>query len=404
MAESTVLPSPQLRTSLPLLVYVLGGIAFVLGTSEFMVAGMLPEFADAFGVTIPRAGLLLTVFAIGMIFGAPLMTVATLRLPKRATVIAAVLLFAIANILIGSTDIFAVALVGRLLAALATGGFWSVGAVLATTAAGDRASARAMSVLFGGLTLAMAVGVPLGTAGAQVLGWRGPFWTVAALAMLAALLLARTTPVEKDGPAPSLRGELAALRNPRLWTIYVAAALLQASVLAVYGYVAPSLTHRAHLGPAWVPVALIGFGVLAVAGTTIGGRCGDINPYRTMQWGVAAVVAVLGAFAAFGAVPACALLLVAVLGFALYFPNGTFVAECLREAHSGRTLAAALSASAFNTGIASGTWAGGAAIGSRFGYAGVPVVGIVFACASFLAVAALALLRRRSADQTERGT
>lgn len=379
---------------LPPVVYVLGGIAFVLGTSEFMVAGMLPELAVAFTVDIPTAGLLLTVFAVGMIVGAPALTVATLRLPKGSVVIAAMVLFAVANTIIVCTNIFAVAVAARLLAALATGAFWSVGAVLAATAAGERASARAMGVLFGGLTLALALGVPIGSAGGQLLGWRGPFCTLAGLAILAVLILVRTAPAAYSSTVPSVRDELCALKNPRLWLIYLAAATLQAGVLAVYGYVAPSLIHRAHLQPAWVPLALVGFGVLAIVGTVLGGRCGDDNPLRTMLLGAAAVVAVLCLTIAFGANAAIAVALVALLGFALYLPNGTFVAECLREAGNGRTLAAAFSASAFNSGIAIGTWAGGAAIRTHLEYVGPPVVGTVFALVSLGAVSILAMRRR----------
>src|SRR5690606_20071208 len=160
---------------LPLVVWVMGAVTFLTGTSEMVVAGILPEISAALSVTEARAGMLITAFALGMMVGAPLMALATLWLPRRAVLVTALVLFAVGHVLGVLTDSFQVTLAGRVLAALGTGTFWAVGALVATTAAGPARAASAMGVMVGGLTIANVVGVPLGAALGQRTGWQGPF-------------------------------------------------------------------------------------------------------------------------------------------------------------------------------------------------------------------------------------
>lgn len=167
-------PVPTEKVNLPPVVWLLGAITFIMGTSEMIVTGLLPQLSGALGVSVSSAGMLITVFAVGMMIGAPVMSLATLRLPRRNALIAALLVFAAGHVVGALSSGLGLAMVGRFAAALGNGTFWAVGAVIATAAAGPAASTRAMGVMVGGTTLANVVGVPLGTAAGQLSGWQTP--------------------------------------------------------------------------------------------------------------------------------------------------------------------------------------------------------------------------------------
>lgn len=389
VSAPTAPPTPA-RTRLPLLVWMLGAVTFVMGTTELIVAGLLPQVASSLQVSVAQAGLLITVFALGMVIGTPLMSIATLRLPRRATLICALLLFALAHVVAASTDSFAVLLVTRVLAAVATGTFWAIGAVVAADAAGPEAGARAMGIMVGGVTLATVLGVPLGTAAGQALGWRGPFWVLSVLAMLCAALMWRVLPAggRADGAA-DLRAELGRLRNGRLWTVYAATALVQASFVGVYSYIAPLLTERAGLAAAVVPLVMIAYGVGALLGTALGGRFGDRHAYGVLGLAVAGLVVVMAALLVWGASGAAAVVLLTLMALLGFATNPVLVSEVLRSAGSEGILPMALSNSSFNVGIALGSALGGAALGSGLAERGVPLVGLALALAAAIPCAVL---------------
>src|SRR3954452_684899 len=178
----------QKRTPLPMLVYVLAAGIFLMGTTEFMLAGLLSEVPGDLGVDVPQAGLLITAFAVGMIIGPPIMALATLRMPARATLVGALMVFSAGHVLAALTDSFALVTVARVVTALAAGTFWAVGAVVAAAIAPPDAGARSLAVMSGGLSLAVIAGVPLGTVAGLLAGWRGPFWLLAASALVVALI------------------------------------------------------------------------------------------------------------------------------------------------------------------------------------------------------------------------
>lgn len=249
-----------MRTArLPTVVYVIGAGIFLMGTTEFMIAGLLPEVAADLGVSVAKAGLLVTAFAAGMIVGPPAMALATLRLPPRATLVLALAVFAAGHVVAACSDSFTVVAISRVVTALATGTFWAVGAVVATTVAGPGASARALAVMSGGLSLAVVAGVPLGTFAGQFTGWRGPFWILAVLALVTIGAVRRFTPaVLRDrGPAISVRTEVSTLRPWRVWVVLGAIVLAQAGFLGAYSYISPLLTARAGIPAALLPVALL---------------------------------------------------------------------------------------------------------------------------------------------------
>ncbi|MER6799500.1 MFS transporter, partial [Amycolatopsis mediterranei] len=232
---------------LPAVVWVLAAGTFLMGTTEFVVAGLLPELAGDLHVSVSQAGLLITAFALGMIVGSPTMALATLRLPRRRTLVLALAVFSLGHVFAALSGSFAIVLAARVVTALATGAFWSVGVVVTTAAVGPRDSTRALGVMMGGLTLANVVGVPLGAFAGQVTGWRGPFWALAVLSALGAAAIGRFIPAAEQRAEVSVRAELRALRHGRLWLALAAAMLIMGGVLAAYSYLTPLLSGRAGL-------------------------------------------------------------------------------------------------------------------------------------------------------------
>jgi DHA1 family chloramphenicol resistance protein-like MFS transporter len=182
------------QTRVPRVVAVLALSIFVLGTSEFMITGLLPEMARDLAVSIPATGYLISAFAIGMIVGAPLMAIVTLALPRRTTLVASLLVFVVGHVLAALASDYGVVLVARVVTALATATFWVVAAVVAVSMVGEHLRARALAVLLSGLTVATVLGVPLGTVVGQQLGWRATFWAVAGLALLGLVGVLATVP------------------------------------------------------------------------------------------------------------------------------------------------------------------------------------------------------------------
>ena len=184
----------------------------------FIVAGLLPEIAADYGVSVAQVGMAITLFAVGMIFGAPAVGLLTLRMPKRITLMISLVVFAIGHLIAALTTDFMVLLVSRVVSAVATGAFWGSAAVVATRAAGPTAGARAMGLVIGGGMLANVLGVPLGSIAGQLAGWRGPFWALAVIAAVVAVAIVKLVPAEPPGQAiPHIRGEFAGLRTARLW-------------------------------------------------------------------------------------------------------------------------------------------------------------------------------------------
>jgi predicted MFS family arabinose efflux permease len=299
---------------LPRVVYVLAAGTFLMGTTEFMIAGLLPDIADGLGVSESRSGLLITAFAIGMIVGSPVMALVTRRLPQRTVLTLALLVFAAGHVVAALSDSFTILLAARVLTALATGAFWAVAAVAASQAAGPGSSSRAIGVVIGGLTLANVIGVPIGTWAGQLAGWRGPFWALAVLALAGAAVIGRLIPDTEPQELAPVRTELAALRNRHLWLALSACAFVMGGVLATFTYISPLLTDHAGIAAAYVPLVLIGFGIGALAGTTIGGRLGDRRPLPTALVAAGATALVLLALATLSGTPAIAVVLIFLMG------------------------------------------------------------------------------------------
>ncbi|GAB2893168.1 MFS transporter [Streptomyces mayteni] len=381
---------------LPLMIYVLAAGTFLMGTTEFVIAGLLPEMAASFDTTVAHAGVAITVFAVGMILGAPSLSLLTLRLPRRLTLTLALVVFAVGHVVVALTGSFAVMLAARFLTAVATGAFWAVGSIAAAQAAGPAASSRALGLVLGGAMLANVLGVPLGSFSGQLIGWRGTFWALAVLAAATAVVVARLVPAE--GPrrgVPSVGAELRVLRSGRLWLTLATCAMITGGVLSIYSYIAPLLTDRAGLAGTTIPFALMGFGIAALVGNVVGGRLGDTRPYATsLATAGATVLASIGVWV-FSTEPVPLLVSFTLLGLVGLSANPILVSLAVRFGGDAPTLAAAMPASIFNLGTAIGTGITGAALQSSVGALAPAIVGTVFTTLIFLPLGALTLIERR---------
>ncbi|MFF0009733.1 MFS transporter [Streptomyces tibetensis] len=388
---------------LPPVVYVLALGTFLMGTTEFVVAGLLPEIASDVHVTVARAGLLITVFAVGMIVGAPLMAMLTLRLPKRWTLLLALGIFAAGHVIVALASSFALILAARFLTALATGAFWAVGNVVATRAAGPAASSRALGTVGAGAMLANVVGVPLGAFAGQLMGWRGPFWALAVLGAAAMVFITRQVPHDtQDDQAVSIRSELSALRSARLWLVLAACMTTTGGVLSTYTYILPLLTDRAHVAGALVPLVLVGFGVGALVGFLVGGRLGDRRPYLTAITAPAVTTVLLAGLCLLSGQAAPTIALVALLGLFGLGANPVLIALGVRFAGRAPTLGSALTVSAFNLGTAIGSWIASFALESSLGATGPAAVGTVIAALTLIPAITIAFTHRTRPAQSPR--
>lgn len=372
------------KVRIPRGVYVLGAAIFVLGTTEFVIAGLLPEVAADFAVSIPKAGLLISAFAIAMVVGAPLLTVLTLRWPRRATLLGALGLFVVGQAVGALAGDYLTLIVARVITATATGGFWAVAGVVVVGMVDAKHRARALSLLMGGLTVANVLGVPLGTLVGQQLGWRATFWIIGVAAALAALAVRAVLPSGRpDGARPvSVRAELRTFDNGRLWLNLATIAVFESAVMGTFSYLAPVVTDVAGLTAGMVPVALTLYGVGSLLGIQIGGRLSDKRPWATMYSALAAIVVVLGSLGAAAAVPAVTMVASFVLGIVVFSAATPLNARVFVLAGPAPTLAGAAATSAFNVGNTVGPWLGGLVISVGWGFRAPALIGAALAAAA----------------------
>ncbi|MEU4268463.1 Cmx/CmrA family chloramphenicol efflux MFS transporter [Streptomyces sp. NPDC026092] len=390
---------------MPLAVYILGLGIFTQGTSEFMLSGLLPNLADDLGVSIPDAGLLISAFAIGMVVGAPLLAVATLKWPRRTALVALQAVFIAAHIVGALAPGYGVLFATRIVSALAYAGFWGVAVATAVALVPANAKGKAVAVVASGLTLATIVGVPAGTVLSQFAGWRAAFWGVAVLTLVSLACSVFAIPGGKGSAdeARTVRAELRAMARPQLWLSYAVTAFSFGAVIVTFSYLASLLTDVTGLAEGWVPVLLALFGVGGLLGMVIGGRTAEAYPIRTLALGtgVLAVASALLAVLAENTVVTVALIF--VLGLAGYVTNPILQSRVFVVAPGAPTLVGATNTSAFNVGNTLAPAFGGMAISAGFGFESVAWVGAALATAGLLGTLWAGHLQYRSRPAAEGG-
>ncbi|MGI5350243.1 Cmx/CmrA family chloramphenicol efflux MFS transporter [Streptomyces sp. CA-250714] len=362
---------------MPLAVYILGLGIFTQGTSEFMLSGLLPNIAHDLGVSIPDAGLLISAFAIGMVFGAPLLAVATLSWPRRTALVTLQAVFIAAHVAGALAPGYGLLFATRVISALAYAGFWGVAVATAVALVPANAKGKAVAIVASGLTLATIVGVPAGTVLSQFAGWRAAFWAVAALTLLSLIcsVLAISAGHGATEEPRTIRAELRAMARPQLWLSYALTAFTFGAVIVTFSYMASLLTDVTNLSEGWVPGLLALFGVGGLLGMSIGGKAAETYPIRTLVLGTGVLVAASVLLAVLAENTAVTIVLVFVLGFAGYITNPILQARVFGIAPGAPTLVGATNTSAFNVGNTLAPALGGIAISAGFGYASIAWVG-----------------------------
>ncbi|TDC56886.1 MFS transporter [Jiangella ureilytica] len=357
---------------MPAVVHLLALAVFAQGTSEFMLAGLVPEIAAGLSVSVPAAGSLTSAYAVGMVVGALAMALLSRRWSPRTALLAFLTAFLLAHVVAATTGSYAVLVATRVAAALANAGFLAVALTAAAALAGPRNTGRATSVLLSGVTVACVAGVPGGALLGQHWGWRAPFWAVALLCVPALLAIRRSVPRRPtDGglTAAAARAELAVLRRPRLRLILLLGALVNAATFGAFTYLAPVVTDAADLGEGWVPPVLALFGLGAFAGVTIGGRLADRPGLRRPLTLVStALLAGWVLLALLAHVPAVVVLGAGVQGTLSFAAGSALIARSIAAATGAPRLAGAYATAAMNVGAAAGPLLAGAALSTGAGY------------------------------------
>ncbi|MBC2902510.1 MFS transporter [Streptomyces cupreus] len=388
---------------MPLALLALAVGAFGIGTTEFVMMGLLPDVADDLGISIPTAGHLVSAYALGVVIGAPLLAAVTARMSRRKVLIGLMVLFVAGNALSALAPDNGSLLAARFLSGLPHGAFFGVGAVVATTLVAPERKARSVSLMFLGLTVANVVGVPVATLMGQHLGWRATFLAVSAIGVAAIASLALLIPRDGGGaPAQGLRGELAALKSLPVWLALGTTVAGFGALFAAYSYITPMLTDAAGYADASVTVLLGLFGVGATAGNLLGGRLADHAMRATLFGGLASLALVLGLFPLLMSSAWSAALAVVLLGMAAFVTGSPLQLMVMEKASTAPSLASSANQAAFNLANAGGAWIGGLALAAGFGVTSPAVAGGALAVLGLGVAATAYAVDRRRVPQTGR--
>lgn len=371
-----------LAMALPPALFALAAGAFGIGTTEFVVMGLLPQVAQDLGVSIPSAGLIVSGYAAGVVVGAPILAIATNRLPRKATLIGLMLLFALGNLLCALAPTYGLLLAARVLTAFAHAAFFGIGAIVAADLVPRNHRAQAMSLMFAGLTLANVLGVPGGTALGQVAGWRAAFFVVAAVGVVAAIGITLLVPRTPRSAGGSILREFAVLRDPQVVIGMAMSALSAGSLFVVFTYITPLLETVTGISSGHVTLYLLLYGAGLTVGNLMGGRLADwrLMPSMMVLLSLLAAILVTFTWSSQFAIPALVtMILWGMIGFALVSPLQMRVID---KASRAPNLASTLNQGAFNIGCAGGAFLGGIPLTYGYSYASLPWVSVVLVLAT----------------------
>ncbi|MBO9629432.1 MAG: MFS transporter [Shinella sp.] len=389
---------------MPLALFALTVAAYAIGTTEFVIVGLLPTVASDLHITLPLAGLIVSVYALGVTFGAPVLTALTGKLGRKPLLLGLMTLFIAGNAIAALSPSYEMLLVGRVLSAFAHGVFFSVGATIAADLVAPDRRASAIAMMFMGLTVAIVTGVPLGTFIGQTLGWRATFWAVAGLGLIAFAAIALLLPnnLKREKPA-GLIDQVRVLGSGRLLVVFAMTALGYGGTFVTFTFLSPLLQEITGFSANTVSLVLVLYGAAIALGNIFGGKVADKDPVKALVvlFALQAVVLVVLTFTAPS--PVFALITLAALGF-LSFANvpglQLYVVDMAkRHRPAGVDVASALNIAAFNLGIAAGAWIGGLVVASPLGLGATPWVGAILVAGALGLTLVSGALDRRERSQ-----
>ncbi|ARW15980.1 MFS transporter [Komagataeibacter europaeus] len=367
---------------LPTLALAFG--TFGIAVTEFSPMGILPLIATGLNVSIPTAGFLVTAYAVGVVIGAPLMTLTTARMPRRALLIFLMIIFTAGNILAASSDGYGMLLAARILTSLSHGAFQGIGAVVAASIAPEGRRAGAVATVLMGVTLANVGGVPLATCAGELLGWRAVFIGIGAMGLITILLLWMVLP---DAPAKKNVDMTAELRVLKRRPVIVALAITvvgSSAMFTVFTYISPILQNYTHETSLFVSIALVIYGIGLTIGNWLGGHFADKSVDATILTALSALTVLLMLFAWAMRWPSPAAVLIFLWGVATFALVPPLQLRVMMNAGDAPNLASAMNIGAFNFGNAIGATLGGTVLNWGFGYPAVSLAGAVMAGAGFV--------------------
>jgi DHA1 family inner membrane transport protein len=382
---------------MPLPILALAIASFCIGTTEFVIMGLLPEVAADLGVTIPAAGLLVTGYALGVVFGAPVVAVATARMPRKPVLIGLAGLFVVGNLLCAVAPSYWLLMAARVVTAFGHGAFFGIGSVVAASLVPPKKQASAIALMFAGLTLANILGVPGGTALGEAFGWRSTFFAVVLIGLISVAAIAWLVPANVAQPSGGgLLGEVRVLGKLQVWLAMLISALASGSLFAVFTYIKPFLTEVSGLSAQTVTWVLLLFGAGMTVGNVIGGRLADWKLMPTVIATLLLLATLLASLARFGSIPAYAVISIFLWGLLVFVIVPPLQLRVLGAASEAPNLAATLNQGAFNIGNAAGAWIGAAALTWGVTYANLPLVGALVALVAVAVAAFSRHLDRRT--------
>lgn len=353
------------RGRLTLLALAIG--SFGIGTSEFSSMGILQLFAADLSIDIPEATHAITAYALGVVVGAPLVTLAAAKLNRRTVLFMLMGLFVLGNLLSSMADGVSWLVLARFISGLPQGAYFGAGAVVATSIVGQERGGKAFALVVSGLTVATIIGSPVGTLVGQQFGWRVAYLAIAAYGLLALATLLLWIPKSRDLDGRPVLQELSALGRWNVWAMMIVAALCVSSIFAVYTFIGPFVTDVAMLSPAMIPIALALFGIGMATGNLVGGRLADIYEIRGLVIGFGGTLAVLTVLALNGDNPVLLMASLFGVGFTTMVAIPTIPVRMTRMAPEAPTMMGAMNMASLNVANAIGAAAGGASIGAGFG-------------------------------------
>ena len=384
-----------MRINPPLLALATG--AFGIGVTEFAPMGMLPGIAADLGVSIPTAGLLVSAYALGVLIGAPLMTLTTGRIPRRQLLIGLMAIFTLGNLMSALASDYTSLLIARVVTSLNHGAFFGVGALVAASVVTPDKRAGAVAAMFMGLTLATIGGVPLATWFGELLGWRQAFWGIAGLGLLTMAALWFALPNVAMPASDGVLAEIRVLGRPPVLAALALTVVGSGAMFTVFTYIAPILSSETHASTAFITAMLVLFGVGLTLGNLWGGKAADRSIDRTLIVSLGVLILVLLAFTVLMRWPLPAAVAILVWGFASFALVPPLQMRVMEAAKDAPNLASAVNIGAFNLGNALGAVLGGAVISAGLGYPAISLAGAGMAALGLLMVLAFAW-RGRSAD------
>ncbi|RJF82278.1 MFS transporter [Azospirillum cavernae] len=374
---------------MPLALFALTIAAYAIGTTEFVIVGLLPTVAEDLRIDLPLAGLIVSVYALGVTFGAPVLTALTGRIPRKRLLLGLMALFVVGNGMAALSPSYAPLLAARVLSAFAHGVFFSVGATIAADLVPEDRRASAIAMMFMGLTVAIVTGVPLGTLIGQNFGWRATFAAVAGLGVIAFAAIALLLPARlRMAPPASIGDQVRVLGSGRLLIVFAMTALGYGGTFVTFTYLASVLQQITGFAESSVSVILVLYGVAIALGNIAGGRLANRNPVRALAGLFVAQALVLALFSVTAPSPWLAVPTLAALGF-LSFANvpglQIYVVQLAQSVRpTAVDVASALNIAAFNLGIAAGAWIGGLVVASPLGLGATPWVGAILVAVALL--------------------